>query len=89
MTNEVSVFVTGATGSGKSAICGEIEIALKAIGVDVTWEGGNDEKRLVHADWQSALEQYNPKVVIRELSVASIPDGYFGGPTLTRSKRAE
>jgi pantothenate kinase-related protein Tda10 len=82
----VSVFVTGATGSGKSAIAGEIEIALKAIGVDVTWEGGDDEKRLTHADWQGALEQYNPKVIIRELNVASIPPGRFGDGTLARSK---
>ena len=82
----VSIFVTGSTGSGKSAICGEIEIALKAIGVDVTWEGGDDEKRLTHADWQSTLEQYDPKVTIRELQTASIPEGYFGDATLGRSK---
>jgi adenylylsulfate kinase-like enzyme len=82
----VSIFVTGPTGSGKSAICGEIEIALRAIGVDVTWEGGDAEKRLTHADWQQTLEDYNPKVTIRELSTMSIPDGSFGGETLGRSK---
>ena len=77
--NVVSIFVTGPTGSGKSAICGEIEIALRAIGVDVTWEDGDAEKRLTHANWQEALEMYNPKVTIRELGTASIPEGYFGG----------
>ena len=84
--NIVSVVVSGGTGSGKSAICGEIEIALKALGVDVIWEGGDGEKHLTHADWQSALEQYNPKVIIRELNVARIPPGSFGSNTLSQSK---
>ncbi|EIX9099842.1 ead/Ea22-like family protein [Klebsiella pneumoniae] len=34
---EVLVTVAGFTGCGKSAIAGEIEIAMKAIGVPVTW----------------------------------------------------
>lgn len=38
---EVLVTVAGFTGCGKSAIAGEIEIALKAIGVSVTWVNGD------------------------------------------------
>ncbi len=86
MINTVCVFVTGATGSGKSAICGEIEIALRAIGVDVIWDGGISEKHLTHACWQEALEQYNPKVVIYERNTPRIPEGYFGDGTLSQSK---
>ena len=64
----VTVTVSAPTGSGKSAVCGEIEIALRAIGVPVVWENGNSEKRMTHADWQSALELYQPHVVIVEVN---------------------
>ncbi|EJJ3883001.1 ead/Ea22-like family protein, partial [Salmonella enterica] len=43
---EVLVTVSGFTGCGKSAIAGEIEIAMKAIGVPVTWSNGDAEKRM-------------------------------------------
>jgi hypothetical protein len=66
---EVRVVVSGLTGSGKSAIAGEIEIALRAIGVPVEWPDGAAEKNWSHADWQSALELYNPRVVIVERNV--------------------
>lgn len=66
MAGDVTVTVSGPVGSGKSAICGEIEIALKAIGVPVRWRGGDSEKRLTHADWQEALDLYQPRVVICE-----------------------
>ena len=84
----VMVTVTGRTGSGKSAIAGEIEIALKAIGVSVSWPDGVAEKNMTHADWQSALEMYNPSVVIRELNISQqcalnlwrqTPDQVLGG----------
>jgi len=68
MTSEartVTVTVSGPVGCGKSAICGEIEIALRAIGVPVTWDD-DGEKNMTHADWQGALEMYKPTVVIRE-----------------------
>ncbi|EJC2455577.1 ead/Ea22-like family protein, partial [Escherichia coli] len=41
---EVLVVVSGFTGCGKSAIAGEIEIAMKAIGVPVQWTNGDAEK---------------------------------------------
>ena len=52
----ITVTVSGPVGSGKSAICGEIEIALRAIGVNVSWPDGDTEKRLTHAEWQEAIE---------------------------------
>jgi len=82
----VTVTVSGLTGSGKSAVCGEIEIALKAIGLVVRWPDGKEEKRLTHADWQSALDLYRPEILIQEVNIARIPPGYFGGDTLGRSK---
>ncbi|HIB8821523.1 TPA: ead/Ea22-like family protein, partial [Escherichia coli] len=48
---EVLVVVSGFTGCGKSAIAGEIEIAMKAIGVPVQWTNGDAEKRMTGADW--------------------------------------
>jgi adenylylsulfate kinase-like enzyme len=67
--SEVTITVSGPVGSGKSAIAGEIEIAMKAIGVAVRYadpDGAESEKRMTHADWQQALEAYNPSVVIVE-----------------------
>jgi adenylylsulfate kinase-like enzyme len=82
----VTVSVSGLTGSGKSAICGEIEIALKAIGLVVHWPDGDEEKRATHADWAAALDRYRPEVLIQEINIARIPPGYFGGDTLAKSK---
>ncbi|QDY50450.1 hypothetical protein [Stenotrophomonas maltophilia] len=66
---EVLVQVSGLTGSGKSAIAGEIEILCKALGLDAEWVNGDEEKRLTHADWIGALEMYKPKVVIVEQNI--------------------
>ena len=65
MSDTVIVTVSGPTGSGKSAICGEIEIAMRAIGVPVAWDD-EGEKNMTHADWQHALDLYKPSVVIVE-----------------------
>ena len=77
----VYVHVSGLTGSGKSAVAGEIEIAMRAIGLDVEWVGSESEKRLTHADYTSALELYRPKVRIFEKNISrtappapSVPD---------------
>ncbi|XJG35612.1 ead/Ea22-like family protein [Escherichia coli] len=60
---EVLVVVSGFTGCGKSAIAGEIEIAMKAIGVPVQWTNGDAEKRMTGADWLTAIEMYKPTVL--------------------------
>ena len=66
---EVLVVVSGFTGCGKSAIAGEIEIAMKSIGVPVKWTNGDAEKRMTGADWLTAIEMYKPTVRIVEVNV--------------------
>lgn len=63
----VYVEVSGLTGTGKSAVMGEIEIALKALGLTVEHDADfQAEKNGTHADWQAALDLYRPTVVLRE-----------------------
>ncbi|HAV9202500.1 TPA: hypothetical protein JLQ15_003113 [Escherichia coli] len=69
---EVLVVVSGFTGCGKSAIAGEIEIAMKAIGVPVLWTNGDAEKRMTGADWLTAIEMYKPTVRIVEVNVPRV-----------------
>lgn len=66
---EVLLVVSGFTGCGKSAIAGEIEIAMKAIGIPVKWANGDAEKRMTGADWLTAIEMYKPNVRIVEVNV--------------------
>ncbi|EMK2685522.1 ead/Ea22-like family protein [Escherichia coli] len=70
---EVLVVVSGFTGCGKSAIAGEIEIAMTAIGVPVKWTNGDAEKRMTGADWLTAIEMYKPTVRIVEVNVPRAP----------------
>lgn len=77
MTSTVYVEVMGLTGSGKSAVMGEIEIALKALGLKV--EYGPDfqaEKNGTHADWQAALDLYQPTVVLTERNISRQPPAH-------------
>lgn len=79
----VTVTVTGLTGSGKSAIYGEIVNTLNAIGVPVVHadeKAWRSECRMTHADWLSALEMYQPTVVMREQNISRKPE-------IVRSKR--
>jgi hypothetical protein len=69
MSAEVKIIVSGPVGSCKSALLGEIEIMLKAIGVPVRYEDEDKaraEKNGTHADWTDALEMYKPSVVLVE-----------------------
>lgn len=66
---EVLVTVSGFTGSGKSAIAGEIEILCRALGLQVEWPDGDSEKNMTHADWTAALELYKPRVRIVENNI--------------------
>lgn len=75
----VYVEVSGLTGTGKSAVMGEIEIALRSLGLEVEHDGEfQSEKNMTHADWQTALDLYKPKVKLRErnaFSRAALSDG--------------
>jgi hypothetical protein len=69
MRETITVTVSGPVGCGKSAIAGEIEIALTAIGVPVRWAdpiAADSEKRMTHADWVGYIEMYAPRVVLVE-----------------------
>lgn len=77
MTEAATVYVevSGLTGVGKSAVMGEIEIALRAIGLTVEHdEAFQAEKNGTHADWQRALDLYKPKVVLRERNIPRAPE---------------
>jgi hypothetical protein len=66
---EVRVIVAGECGIGKSAVAGEIEIALRAIGVPVRYadeEQAASDKRMVRGDWADDLAMYQPRVVLEE-----------------------
>lgn len=67
--SEVKIIVSGPVGCGKSALLGEIEILMKALGVPVRYEdeaAAQIEKGMTHAAWQTYLEMYKPSVVLIE-----------------------
>ena len=68
----VTVTVSGLTGSGKSAVYGEIALALEAVGVRVEHadpKAWTSECNMTHADWMSALEMYQPTVTLAEVNI--------------------
>jgi hypothetical protein len=67
--SKITVTVSGETGSGKSAIAGEIEIALKAIGVPVVMA---ERDTMVVADYQQWIDLYKPEVTIVEQNIPRI-----------------
>lgn len=91
MAGIVTITVSGPVGSGKSAICGEIEILCRALRIPVEWEGGQKEKNLTHADWTAALDMYKPTVEIveqitpRNHRKPHIQLNHVDGPMLVRS----
>ncbi|HUC70404.1 MAG TPA: hypothetical protein VMS01_04350 [Stellaceae bacterium] len=72
----VTVTVMGPTGSGKSRILGEIEIALKAIGVSVRWADADDRRSVNSEHWAEATGGWQPDfpvVVLKEINVPISP----------------
>ena len=57
----VAVTVSGTTGTGKSRILAEIEVALKAAGVQVEWATPGDEDA-AHAEHLSVARSSGPVV---------------------------
>lgn len=67
----VTVTVSGSTGSGKSRLAMEIEIALKAIGVSVEWCEDAQEREARLEAWAEAGGHYQPdlpNVVLQEIN---------------------
>ncbi len=64
--SKITIIVSGETGSGKSAIVGEIEIALRAIGVPVTVA---ERDTMVVADYQYWIDLYKPEITIIEENI--------------------
>lgn len=73
----VTVTASGPVGCGKSAILTEIEIALKAIGVPVSWRDEKpgdrsiDHERSLSTDM---MELYRPTVVLVEQIIREDPN---------------
>lgn len=65
--NEITVTISGTTGSGKSAIAGEIEVALKALGVPVVWKDADREHW--HHGNEYWIDLYKPEVTIIEQNI--------------------
>lgn len=71
MANEVTITISGLTGSGKSAIMSEVIVALKAAGVDVRtdkewrWEMNGRSGDSFADD----LESIKPVVTVREVNI--------------------
>jgi cytidylate kinase len=86
VNNTVNITVSGPVGSGKSAIAGEIEIAMKVIGVPVQYRdqaAAQSEKNMTGADWQTYIEMYQPMVTIEEKVTWPDPSHY----TITVSRK--
>jgi len=75
--SEVVVTVTGPTGSGKSRIVSEIEIALKAIGVTVRWTDPRDQRAASEEAWAEANGAWHPDlptVWLQEINIVNPTD---------------
>ena len=79
MTAKVTVTVSGPVGSGKSRIAAEIEIALKAIGVTVSWCRHEDEREArleMHSEAAALWQPELPDIVLQEIvTPISIAEG--------------
>jgi hypothetical protein len=64
--SEVTITVSGPVGSGKSALCKEIEILCRALGVRCEWRGGREERNGAGGDSADELELYKPTVTLHE-----------------------
>lgn len=70
---KVMLTVSGPTGSGKSRILAEVEIALRAIGVSVTW-ANKDTRNEVHSEhWAESSGAWQPELPDVELLEVNIP----------------
>ncbi|MBP6564349.1 MAG: hypothetical protein KA200_01925 [Burkholderiales bacterium] len=71
---DITITVSGPVGSGKSALLGEIEVLMRALGVPVRYAdpmSAESEKRMTGADWTAYIEMYQPSVVLVEAPPAA------------------
>lgn len=83
-TKNISIYVVGEVGTGKSALLGIIEDRLKDLGVSVVYDQSNDaeyERNLVDGKWEESLKGFLPievtlfeKGAVPKLEITQIPD---------------
>ena len=75
----VIVTVSGPTGSGKSRIALEIEIALKAAGIKVEWSDIDGQRQMeaeAHSEASGGWQPEMPAVLLQEINTPiSISEG--------------
>lgn len=67
MPEKVKLTVSGPTGSGKSRILAEVEIALKAVGISVTWAKRGDRNAVHSEHWAESHAAWQPELPEVEL----------------------
>jgi hypothetical protein len=70
--SQVTITVSGAVGIGKTALCAEIEVLLKSLGLEVEWAAGESERNLI-SNLRDELNSYKPSVKIVEQVKKPIP----------------
>jgi Mrp family chromosome partitioning ATPase len=75
----VTVTVSGPTGSGKSHIALEIEVALRAAGIKVAWSDIDGQRQMeaeAHSEATGGWQPEMPEVLLQEINTPiSIADG--------------
>ena len=76
----VTVTVSGPTGSGKSRIALEIEVALRAAGIKVEWSDIDGQRQMeaeAHAEAHGGYQPELPEVLLQEINTPiSIAEGF-------------
>jgi uridine kinase len=76
----VTVTVSGPTGSGKSRIALEIEVALKAAGAVVAWSDIDGQRQMeaeAHSEATGGWQPDMPEVVLQEINTPiTIAEGF-------------
>lgn len=73
---DITITVCGPIGSGKSALLGEIEVLMHALGVPVRYAApaaAASEKHMTGADWTGYIEMYQPSVVLVDAAPPAAP----------------
>jgi Mrp family chromosome partitioning ATPase len=78
--SRVCVTVSGPTGSGKSRIALEIEVALKAAGITVEWSDIDGQRQMeaeAHSEATGGWQPDVPEVLLQEINTPiTIAEGF-------------